>query len=153
MFVFFRLGEADLLRLQSGVPEDELFNDLVPIPLGGGAEGDVERFSCRSDHLAVGQSHLLGEGPGGAGDYGGPVTASELGWVWVIVDMAVGESAKHLLNEIRVRFPSFDWLCAPHMCDHVWVMCRVHPCHIAGVESIVALLHEREEVRGSAGVG
>jgi len=32
-----RLGQAELLRLQSRVPEDELFDKLVAVPLGGRA--------------------------------------------------------------------------------------------------------------------
>jgi hypothetical protein len=63
-----RLGEADLLRLQSGVPEHEPFNHHVSVPLGGCGKVEVERISCRGDRLAVGQLHLSGEGSGGAGD-------------------------------------------------------------------------------------
>ena len=148
-----RLGEADLLRLQSGVPEDELFNHYVSVPLGGCGKVEVERFSCRGDHLAVGQLHLSGEGSGGAGDYGYSIAASELDWVWVVVDMDVGEDAKHLLNHRGVRCPSEDRLCAPcDVRDEVWVVCRIHRRDIAGVEGVVALLHEREEVCGPVGV-
>jgi len=149
-----RLGEADLLRPKSGVHGDILFNELVSFPPGGRAEVEVERFSCRGDHLAVGQSHLPGEGPGGAGDYGDPVAASELGWVWVIVDAYVGERANHLLNHRGVRLSPFDRLCDPHdVRDYVWVVCLVHPCDVTRVEGVVALLHEREEVFGSTGFG
>jgi hypothetical protein len=30
--------------------------------------------------------------------------------------------------------------------DYVWVVCRVHRCDVAGVEGVVPLLHELEEV-------
>jgi hypothetical protein len=40
-----------------------------------------------------------------------------------------------------------------HVRDHVWVVDCVYRCEVAGVESVVALLHEREQVCGPAGVG
>ena len=101
------LSEADLLRPKSGVQEDVLFNELVFFPPGSRAEVEVERFSCRGDHLAVGQLHLSGEGPVGAGDYSDPVATSELDWVWFIVDAYVEERANHLLNHRGVRFSPF----------------------------------------------
>ena len=73
--------------------------------------------------------------------------------VWVVVDVYGGEHANHLLNHRGMRFPPFDRLWDPHdVCDYVWVMCRVHPCDVAGVEGVVALLHEFEEVGRAAGV-
>jgi hypothetical protein len=72
-----------------------------------------------------------------------------LGWVWVVVDVYVGEHANHLLNHRGMRFPPFDRLSD---CDYVLVMCRIHPCGVAGVEGVVALLHEFEEVCRTAGV-
>ena len=35
--------------------------------------------------------------------YGGPNTASELDWIWVVVDVDVGEHPNHLLNHRGVR--------------------------------------------------
>src|ERR1700675_2295552 len=89
-----RLGEPDLLRPQSGVQEDELFDEQVAVPLGGRGEVEVESLSCRGDHLAAGQGHLPGKRSCGAGDYGDPVAAPELDWVWVVVDMDVGKDPK-----------------------------------------------------------
>ena len=89
------LGEADLLRLQSGVPEGGNYDEEVAVPLRGLAELDVERFSCRGDHFAIGEDHLPGEGPGGACDYGDPVAASELDRVRGVY-VHVGEDAQHL---------------------------------------------------------
>ena len=102
----------------------KLFDEQVAVPLGGRGEVEVERLSCRGDHVAVGQDHLPGEGPCGAGDHGDPVAASELDWVWVVVDVDVGEDAKHLLHHRGVRCPSVDRLCAPcDVRDHVvWVV-------------------------------
>ncbi len=145
-------GEADLLRLQGGVPEGEDLGDLVAVPLGGLAELEVERFSCRGDHVAVGQDHLPGEGPCGAADHGDPVAASELDWVGVVADVDVGEDVKELRHRCGVCCPSADRLCiARDVRDHLGVMDRVHRCDVAGVEGIIALLHEREQVCGPAG--
>jgi hypothetical protein len=53
-----------------------------------------------------------------------------------------------------VRYPSADRIRDPHdVSDYVWVVCRVHRCDVAGVEGVVTLLHELEEVCGSAGDG
>src|ERR1700679_497053 len=113
-----RLGEAYLLSPKSGIHEDVFFNDLVSLPPGGRAVVEVECFSCRGDHLAVGQSHLSCECPGGAGYYGDPVAASELDWVGIIVDTNIGEHADHLLDHCGVRFPPLDRFCDPHdVCD------------------------------------
>src|ERR1700680_2403089 len=67
------LSKPDLLPLLSGVPEGRNNDELVAVPLGGLAELHVERFSCRGDHLAVGQDHLPSEGPRCAGDNSDPV--------------------------------------------------------------------------------
>jgi Tat protein secretion system quality control protein TatD with DNase activity len=70
------------------------------------------------------------------------------------VDAYVGEHANHLLNHRSVRFPSFDRLWDTHdVRDDVWVICGVHPCDVAGIEGVIAFLHEREEVCGPASVG
>jgi hypothetical protein len=70
------------------------------------------------------------------------------------VDVDVGEHANHLLNHRGVRYASEDRIRDPHdVSDYVWVMCRIHRCDVAGVEGVVALLHEFKKVCGSAGVG
>src|ERR1035441_4195219 len=101
------LGEPYLLRPKSQVQEDVLFDELVSLPPSGRAEGEVERLSRRGDHFAVGQSHLSGECPGGAGDYGDPVAASELGWgmgccgrVWRGTRQSSPESSRHALSAL-----------------------------------------------------
>jgi hypothetical protein len=48
-----KLGKADLLRVQSGVPEGGDVDELVPVPPAGVAELDVERLSGRGDHFTV----------------------------------------------------------------------------------------------------
>ena len=105
----------------------------------------LDVYKRQGDHFAVGQDHLSGECPCSAGDYGDPIAASELGWVWVIVDAYVGERANHLLNHRGVRFSPFDRLWDPHdVRDDVRVICGVHPFDVAGVEGVVARLHELE---------
>jgi len=146
-------GEANLPRLQSGIPEGGNDDELVAVPLRGLAELDVERFACRGDHLAVGPDHLPAEGPGGAGDHGDPVAAAELNGVRG-VHVYVGEHAYQLPHRRGVRFPSVDRLgVAGDVRDHVGMVDCVHRCEVAGVEGVVALLHEREQVCGPAGVG
>src|SRR5207253_11138296 len=71
-------AETDLLRLQSGIPKGRDDEESVAVPLRGLAEFQVERFSCRSDNLAVRQDHLSAERPGGAGDHGDPIATAEL---------------------------------------------------------------------------
>ena len=72
---------------------------------------------------------------------------------WVVVDVDVGEHAKHPPYNLGVRRLAVDRLCAPwDVRDHLWVVCRLHSCEVAGVEGVVALLHEREEVCRPAGV-
>jgi hypothetical protein len=71
-------------------------DELIVIPFAGLGELDVERLSCREDHLS-------GEGPCDMGDHGDPVTASELDRVWVVVDVDVGEDAGELLDRGGVR--------------------------------------------------
>jgi hypothetical protein len=73
-----RLGEAELLLLQCGVPERGDDDEPVAVPLGGLPELEVERFSGRGDCAAVGEGQLAGEGPGDVGDDGDPVSAPEL---------------------------------------------------------------------------
>jgi AcrR family transcriptional regulator len=149
-----RLGESDLPPLQGGVVEGGDDDELVPGPLGGLAELEVERFTGRGDHGAVGQGHLPGEGPGGAGDDGDPVAAAELDRVRVAVNVHVGEDAQKLLHRRGVRFASVDRFGeAGDVGDHVGVVDSVHRGEVAGVECIVTLLHEREQVRGPAGPG
>src|SRR5438132_14120909 len=76
--VAWLLGEADLLPLNSGVPEGGDDDELVALPLAGLGELEVERLSGWRNHFAVGQRHLSRERPGGVGDDGDPVVASEL---------------------------------------------------------------------------
>jgi len=39
-----------------------------------------------------------------------------------------------------------DWHCASrNVRDEVWVMYRLHPCEVLGVEGVVAFFHELEE--------
>jgi hypothetical protein len=67
--------------------------------------------------------------------------------------MHVGEHAQHLLHRRAVRLLSVDRLGEPgHVRDHVRVVDLVHRGEVAGVERVVALLHEREQARGPAGV-
>ena len=48
-----------------------------------------------------------------------------------------------------MRFRSVDRLCEPgDVGDHVWVVDRVHGFPVAGVERVVALGHELEQVSG-----
>jgi hypothetical protein len=92
------------------------------------------------------------KGPGGPGDDGDPVAAAELDRVRVAVHVHVGEDAQHLLHRRGVRFLSVDRLGEPgDIRDHVRVVDSVHCGEVAGVERVVALLHEREQVRGPAG--
>jgi hypothetical protein len=70
------------------------------------------------------------------------------------VDVDVRERANHLLDHRGVRYPSEDRIRDAHdVSDYVWVVCRIHRCDVAGVEGVVALLHEFKKVCGSAGVG
>jgi hypothetical protein len=70
----------------------------------------------------------------------------------VAVDVHVGEYAKHLLHRRRVRFLPVDRFCeAGDVGDHVGVVDPIHRGEVAGVERVVALLHEREQVRSPAG--
>ena len=46
-----RLGEADLLCLQGGVPEGGNSDQLVALPVAGLAKVEVERLSCRGKLL------------------------------------------------------------------------------------------------------
>jgi len=92
---FSRLGEADLSLLQSGVPEGSDLNDQVPVPLDGLAEVAVERLTGPGYHGAIGQGQLAAKRPGGTANYGGPVAASELDRVWVVLDVDVGNIWKN----------------------------------------------------------
>ena len=48
--------------------------------------------------------------------------AAPYGWLWVVVDVDVGEHANHLLNHGGVRYPSEDRIRDPHdESDYVWV--------------------------------
>ena len=55
------LGEPDLVRLHSGVPEGEFLDEQVTVPPCGRDEVEVESLSCRDDHFAAGQDHLPGD--------------------------------------------------------------------------------------------
>jgi hypothetical protein len=98
-----RLGEADLLRQQRGVPEGGNHDQLVADPLGGLGELDVERLSRRRDYLAVRKDHLPGESSRDVGDHGDPVAASELNRVWVAVHINIGEHAEQMRHRGGVR--------------------------------------------------
>jgi hypothetical protein len=140
-----RLGEPDLLRLQSGIPGNELLEKQVAFSLGGRGEGQVKRFSRWGNHFSIGQAHLPGEGPCGPRDYGSPVPAAKLDLVWVVVDVDVGETANHPFHRLCVRWLSADRLCAPwYVRDHIWMVCGFHCCEVAGVEGVVALFQPLE---------
>ena len=95
-----------------------------------------------------------GEGPCGARDDGDPVAAAELDRVGVAVHAHVGEDAQKLLHRRGVRFLSVDRFRKPgDVRDHVGVVDLIHCGEVAGVERVVALLHQREQVRGPAGAG
>ena len=65
----------------------------------------------------------------------------------IVVDVDVGEDAKHLPHHRGVGCRSVDRLCvACDVRDHVGVVDRVQHREVAVVEGVVALLHEREEV-------
>jgi hypothetical protein len=65
-----------------------------------------------------------------------------------------GEHAQQLLHGFGVRFPSVDQVGEPgDVGDHVREVDLVRGGEVAGVERVVALLHEREQARGPAGVG
>src|SRR5580700_9969654 len=65
-----------------------------------------------------------------------------------------GEHAQQLLHRCGVRVPSVDQVGEPgDVGDHVRVVDLVYGGEVAGVERVVALLHEREQARGPAGVG
>src|SRR5438270_8049880 len=104
------LGEAELLRLKSGVIEGGDDDEPVAVPLGGLAELQVECLACGGDHLAVREGHLPGEGPGGVGDDGDPVSASEPDWIRR-VHVHVREAPQELLHRRGVWFRSVDGLC------------------------------------------
>ena len=57
------LAEAQLLRLQSGVPKGRDDDESVAVPLRGLAEFQVERLASRGDRFAVGQDQLPAERP------------------------------------------------------------------------------------------
>jgi AcrR family transcriptional regulator len=142
------LREADLLPLNSGVPEGGDDDELVTGPLAGLGELEVERLSGRRNHVAVGQGHLSRERPGGVGDHGDPVVASELDRVRG-VDADVGEHLDQLLHRRAVGLPAVDRLCAPwDERDHVRVVHVVQRLPVTRVEEIVTPRHEGEEVLG-----
>jgi hypothetical protein len=142
-----RLGEPDLLRLHSEVPEGEFLDEQVAVPLSGRSEVEVESLSCRGDHLATGQDHLPGKRSCGASSHGDPVAGSRLYRVWVVVDMDVGKDPKHFLDHCSVRWLTLDQgRLSCDVCNHSGVMDRFHTFEVAGVEGVVALLHERKEV-------
>ena len=63
------------------------------------------------------------------------------------------EDQEHLRHRCGVRCASVDRLGeAGDIGDHVRVVYRVHRCGVAGVEGVVALAHEREQVCRPAGV-
>src|SRR5439155_11688195 len=64
------LCESELLRLQGGIPEGGDDDQLVPGPLAGLGELEVERLPLRGDHVAVREGHLTDEGPRDIGDDG-----------------------------------------------------------------------------------
>jgi AcrR family transcriptional regulator len=141
-----RLREADLLPLNSGVPEGGDDDELVTGPLAGLGELEVERLSGRRNHTAVWQGHLSRERPGGVGDHGDPVVASELDRVRR-VDADVGKHPDQQLHCRAVGLPAVDRLCAPwDERDHVRVVHVVQRLPVTRVEEIVAPRHEREEV-------
>src|ERR1700759_4588337 len=90
------LGEAELLRLQVGVPKSGDDDQPVTVPLGRLPELEVERIAGRGDHLAVGEDHAAGESAGDVGDDGYPVSISELDRVGGL-DVHVGEALKELV--------------------------------------------------------
>jgi hypothetical protein len=64
----------------------------------------------------------------------------------------VGEYAQHLLHRRGMCFLPVDRFCeAGDVGDHVGVVDLIHRGKVAGVERVVALLHEREQVRGPTG--
>jgi hypothetical protein len=72
--------------------------------------------------------------------------------VRVAVHVHVGEDAEKLPHRRGVRFLSVDRFGeAGDVRDHVRVVDLVHRGEVAGVERVVALLHEREQAGGPAG--
>jgi BON domain len=144
------LCKAQLPCLSSGVPEGGDHDEPVAVPFGGLAELDVEGLPRRGDDVAVGEGHLAGEGPCGMGDDGDPVTASELDRVRG-VDVHVGEAPQDLLHRCGVRLPAEDRFGQPgDERDHVWMVDGVDRFEVAGVEGLVAVRHQFEQVRGPA---
>jgi hypothetical protein len=64
----------------------------------------------------------------------------------------VGEDAEKLLHRRGVRHPSVDRFGEPgDVRDHIGVVDLVHGGEVAGVERVIALLHQRKKVRSPAG--